>query len=85
MLDRTAWRQDPFSEIPFLAADAYGEEMHFVAARSCLQGRVLLTGHHGDTVWGTGDYDLTPDIVRNGPPSGLSLTEWRLWVGSIFN
>ncbi|BFU90598.1 MAG: hypothetical protein NTAFB01_17850 [Nitrospira sp.] len=83
VLDRTAWRQDPFSEVPFLAADAYGEDMHFVAARSCLQGRVLLTGHHGDTVWGTGDYNLTPDIVRNGPPSGLSLTEWRLWVGFI--
>jgi hypothetical protein len=83
VLDRTAWRQEPFSEVPFLAANAYGEEMHFVAARSYLQGRVLLTGHHGDTVWGTGDYDLTSDIVRHGAPSGLALAEWRLWVGFL--
>jgi hypothetical protein len=83
VLDRTAWRQDPFSEVPFLAADAYGEEMHFVAARSCLQGRVLLTGHFGDKIWGTGAYDPTPNIVRGGAPSGLALTEWRLWVGFI--
>ncbi|MFY4729962.1 hypothetical protein [Nitrospira sp. BLG_2] len=83
VLDRTAWRQQPFSEVPFLAADAYGQEMHFVAARSSLQGRVLLTGHHGDTAWGIGDYDRTPDMGRNGGPSGHSLTEWRLWVGFI--
>ena len=84
VLDRTAWGQNPFSEVPLLAANANGEEMHFVAARPYLQGRVLLTGHHGDTVWGIGDdYDLTPDIVRHGSPSGLALTEWRLWVGFI--
>ncbi len=81
-LDRTAWRQEPFSEIPFLAADAYGEEMHFVAARSYLQGRVLLTGYQGGTVWDAVAHDLTPDIVRQDP-SGLALTEWRLWVGFI--
>jgi hypothetical protein len=83
VLDRTSWRREPFAEVPFLAADAYGMDVHFVAARSCLQGRVLLTGHHGDTVWGIGDFDLTPNIVRNGAPSGLALSEWRLWVGFI--
>ena len=83
VLDRTVWRYHPFSEVPFLAADAYGMEAHFIAARSSLQDRVLLTGHHGDTVWGTGDYDLTPHIVRNGAPSGVALTEWRLWTGFI--
>ena len=82
VLDRTAWGQNPFSEVPFLAADAYGEETHFLAARSYLQERVLLTGHHGDKVWGIGALDRTPDIVRGGV-SGLSLTEWRLWVGFI--
>jgi len=82
VLDRTAWRKDPFSEVPFLAANAYGEEMHFVAARSHLQGRVLLTGHYGDRVWGIGALDRTSNIVRSGP-GGLSLTEWRLWAGFI--
>ena len=82
VLDRTAWRQDPFSVVPFLAADAYGEEAHFVAARCHLQGRVLLTGHNGGKVWDAVAHDLTPDIVRKDP-SGLALTEWRLWVGFI--
>ncbi|OQW35057.1 MAG: hypothetical protein A4E19_01665 [Nitrospira sp. SG-bin1] len=81
-LDRTAWRQEPYSEVPFLAADAYGEEMHFVAARSYLQGRVLLTGYHGDKMWDAGAHDLSPHIVR-GDPTGLALTEWRLWVGFL--
>ncbi len=82
VLDRTAWRQEPFAEVPFLAADAYGEEVHFVAARSHLQERVLLTGYYGDLVWGLGPHDRSPDIVR-GDPTGLALTEWRLWVGFI--
>lgn len=82
VLDRTSWRHDPFSVVPFLSADAYGADVHYIAARSCLQGRVLLTGYHGDKVWDASAHDLSPDIVR-GDPTGLALTEWRLWVGFI--
>ncbi len=83
VLDRTAWRQEPFSEIPFLAANAYGEDAHFVVARSYLQGCVLLTGHHGGGMWSNEIEDLSPNLVRKGSPTGLALTEWRLWVGFI--
>lgn len=33
-------------------------------------------------MWDAGAHDLSLDIVR-GDPTGLALTEWRLWVGFI--
>jgi hypothetical protein len=81
-LDRTAWRAEPLSEVPFIAADAYGSEMHYSAARGLLERRILLTGYHGDKVWDADKHDLTPQIKR-GDPTGLSLTEWRLSAGFI--
>ena len=81
-LDRTAWRQEQGAEIPFIAANAYGEESHYVAARHLLRGRLLLTGYHGDKVWDTSTHDLSP-VIKRGDPSGLALTEWRLWTGFL--
>jgi hypothetical protein len=51
-------------------------------AESRLFGRVLLTGYHGDKIWAKDTKDLGTNIVR-GDPSGLSLTEYRLWSGFI--
>jgi hypothetical protein len=83
VVDRDAWRRrEPFAEVPFLAANAYGEEVHFSGAEPCLAGRVLLTGFHGDKVWAKDTEDLSPDIVR-GDPTGLALTEYRLSAGFL--
>lgn len=81
-LDRDAWRQEPESPIPFIAANAYGEEVHYTGARQHLSGRVLLTGYHGDKMWDTSTHDLSAAIKR-GDPSGLALTETRLWMGFL--
>jgi hypothetical protein len=81
-LNRDIWRQQQGSEIPFIAANAYGEEAHYVAASSLLTGRLLLTGYHGDKVWDTSTHDLSP-VIKRGDPSGLALTEWRLWIGFL--
>lgn len=81
-LDRGMWRQQQGSEIPFIAANAYGEESHYVAAKPLLAGRLLLTGYHGDKVWDTSTHDLSP-VIKRGDPSGLALTEWRLWIGFL--
>lgn len=81
-LDRLAWREVPMTEVPFLAADAKGEDILFAGAREHLRNRVLLTGYHGDKVWEKTTSVLTPDIVR-GDQSGLSLTEYRLLVGML--
>lgn len=81
-VDRTAWRADGAVEIPYLAASALGPDVLFSSARQHLQDRVLLTGFHGDKVWGKDTVALGPDIVR-GDASGLSFTEHRLALGCI--
>lgn len=80
--DRDAWRAIRGAPIPFCATNAYGEEIHYAALGKLLSGRVLFTGYHGDKVWAKDTNDLSPDIVR-GDPTGLSLSEYRLWVGFL--
>jgi hypothetical protein len=81
-IDRDAWRSRAYPEIPFLAADAYGEEMHFRGAEEHLPGRVLFTGYHGGGVWAKQIVAPSPEMVR-ADPSGLALTEYRLWTGFL--
>lgn len=76
------WREYDFPEIPFLAANAMGEEVRFKALEPSLFGTVLLTGYHGDKVWDKGFLESDCNIVR-GDPSGLGLSEYRLWAGFI--
>ncbi|MFN3652461.1 MAG: hypothetical protein ACK47B_23035 [Armatimonadota bacterium] len=82
LIPRHSWRQSRLAEIPFLAADAKGEDVYFTGAESLLHGRVLLTGFHGDKMWGKQVPCLDSYIVR-ADQSGLSLTEYRLWAGFI--
>ncbi len=82
LISRRAWETRSFPEVPFIAADAKGEDVYFSGAESQLRGRVLLTGFHGDKAWGKDLKSASPNIVR-GDQSGLSLTEYRLWAGFI--
>jgi len=82
LIPRDSWKSHNLAEVPFIAADAKGEDVYFGAAADKLSGRVLLTGFHGDKVWGKETYTLDSTIVR-GDRSGLSLTEYRLWTGFI--
>src|SRR3989449_10259686 len=53
-LARDTWRgpdAPPGPELPFLAADAKGEDVYFRGAEAHLARRVLLTGYHGDQMW----------------------------------
>ena len=76
-----AWRAASFAEVPFVAADAKGEDVYFKGAESLLAGRVLFTGFHGDRVWDRAAR-TDADFVR-GDQSGLSLSEYRLWAGFL--
>jgi hypothetical protein len=67
--------------VPFVAADAKGEDVYFKGAEAELAGRVLLTGFHGDRVWDR-RAATDADLVR-GDQSGLSLSEYRLWAGFL--
>lgn len=82
VVPRNGWRAAPLAEVPFLAADAKGEDVYFKSAEASLTGRVLLTGFHGDKIWGKYTTALSPDLVR-GDQSGLSLTEYRLHAGFL--
>ena len=77
-----AWRDARLAEAPFIAANAYGEEVHYKGAEALLPRRVLLTGFHGDKVWAKHTDDVYGEIVR-GDPTGLALTEYRLHAGFL--
>jgi hypothetical protein len=82
VVERAAWRRRPFAEVPFIAANARGEDVQYTAAEHLLGGRVLFTGYHGDKAWAKDTEAPGPDIVR-GDMSGLSLSEFRLWAGFL--
>jgi hypothetical protein len=77
-----AWRKLTMPEVPFLASNAMGEEVRFSGAAQHLGNRLLLTGYHGDKMWDPHTKALSTDVVR-GDPSGLALSEYRLWTGFI--
>src|SRR5205823_3188839 len=70
------------AEVPFIASDAKGEDVYFKGAEQRLVGTVLLTGFHGDAAWSKTSRPLNAEIVRKDQ-SGLSLSEYRLWIGFI--
>jgi hypothetical protein len=88
VIRREAWRErGPLPEVPFLCADGYGEDRFFLGAADHLRGKLMLTGFHGDKIWGKSPYSADslvphPEIKR-GDPSGLTMTEFRLSAGFI--
>jgi hypothetical protein len=82
LFDRAAWQDKELPELPFLAGNPRGGEVFLSGAEDLLRGRVLVTGFHGDKVWGKETKALGPDVVR-GDMSGLSLCEYRLGLGFI--
>lgn len=82
LIERTAWRQQPFAEIPYFAATGLGPDVIFSGASDLLRGQVLMTGFHGDKLWGKLTKALGRNIVR-GDASGLSFTEHRLMLGAL--
>jgi hypothetical protein len=76
------WRSLTEPEVPFIAGDGVGEEVHFSVVEHMLRGRVLVTGYHGDKVWEQDTPFTAPTLIR-GDMSGMSLTEFRLSAGFI--
>ena len=79
---RGAWQAMTLPEVPFVASTPAGSDVLFKGAEEHLAGRVLLTGYHGDKIWGTNTENLSEHFVRTDD-SGVALTEYRLWVGCI--
>jgi hypothetical protein len=70
----------PLPEVPFIAADAKGEDVFMRGAEANLEGRALLTGHFGGRAWDKNAKGLSGEITR-GDQSGMALLEYRLWAG----
>lgn len=81
VVDSTVWRDEPYSEVPFVASDAKGEDVYYHGATDLLEGRVLLTGYGGSRVWNKGQ--PKPVNFERSDQSGLSLCEFRLWSGFL--
>ena len=76
------WRRTPMAEVPFVAADCFGEEAQYCVLRNELAGSVYLSGYHGDKIWGR-DNPFPDPFIRRGDPSGGALSEFRLQVGFL--
>lgn len=74
-LDRSGWQQAELPEVPFLSADAKGEDVYLRSAEPLTRGRVLLTGFAAGA-WARRSAPLTE--LSRADQSGLSLTEYRL-------
>jgi hypothetical protein len=81
LIARDAWRLAPRPEVPFIAADAKGEDVFLLGAEAHLVGRALLTGHYG-IAWDKNVKGLSGGFERKDQ-AGLSLTEYRLWAGFL--
>lgn len=80
--DSDAYLHRPdYPEAEFLATGYGGDDCIMAALEEVLPARLLLTGYHGDKIWGR-DVKADPYIVR-GDPSGASLGEFRLRVGFL--
>jgi hypothetical protein len=82
LIGRDAWRDHTLPEVPFLATQASGGDVFFRGAEDRLPQRVLITGFHGDKVWGTMPWEGANEMSR-GDTSGTGLSEYRLSVGFI--
>ncbi|MFZ6748711.1 hypothetical protein [Undibacterium sp. Ren11W] len=69
-------------ESEFLSLGTGGEDAFFAPFENLLQGKVFISGFHGDKVWDKNCEHISDQIIR-GDPSGGDLEEFRLRVGFI--
>lgn len=68
-----------FHEATFISTGLGGEDFIYQVFGPYLPNRLLLTGFHGDKVWGLNEPANT--VISRGDVSGCSMTEWRLETG----
>jgi hypothetical protein len=83
IVERSAWMAASLPEVPFLASDSHGGDVFYRGAESVLAGKILLTGYHGDKVWAKDCHSAVNEEIVRGDQSGLSLTDYRLSIGTI--
>src|SRR5690606_3472199 len=80
---REDWRSAPdMPEVPFIAADAKGEDVFMHSAAEVVRGRALLTGHYGGIILNR-NWSYPNDQIERHDRSGTALPDWRLIAGCI--
>lgn len=75
-LDRPEFAPGPFSDLAcFFSTGMGGEDYCYREFRPFLRRRILLTGFHGDKIWGLSKPNA---VLMRGDISGCSLQEFRL-------
>jgi hypothetical protein len=72
-------REDRAAE--FLATGMHGEDIIYDALRGKLDGRLFVTGFHGDKIWDV--HSDANSVLNRGDISGSSLGEFRISQGFI--
>jgi len=76
-IDRPLHSRGPdVDEIEFLATGMQAEDLVYSAMSEYLRQRVLVTGFHGDKIWGL--HNKPNSVIKRGDISGSSLGEFRL-------
>lgn len=74
------WRQRALSEVAFIAGTPDAEDIRFAGATDHLRWKVLVSGTWGDNPWTPTEKPIQAYFERTDT-QGLSLCEFRLWVG----
>ncbi|MCA8959805.1 MAG: hypothetical protein KDC38_04805 [Planctomycetes bacterium] len=72
-----------FPEAEFVACGDLGQDLVMLAFEEALPGKMLLTGFHGDTVWGRKPRGGAVHDLRRPDAAGCSLSEYRARVGFL--
>jgi len=82
IIDRESWRKLDFPEVDCIAGAGACGEVAFAAMEERLQGRLLLSGFWGGTIWNR-YCEYTDPTFPDHDGSGLCFTELRLRIGFI--
>jgi len=75
--------KDGYPEAEFVASGDLGQDFEIAALGKDLEGKILLVGYHGDTMWNVNKMNVTKDIQR-GDAGGCCWVDFKFRTGYIF-
>lgn len=69
-------------EVEFVSTGLGADDVPFISIEGRLPGRLLLTGFHGDKIWGR-DASFAGPWIERGDPSGGSMENFRQRLGFL--
>lgn len=82
-VDRYAWKELSFPEIPFVTAVGFASGVELAGVGELLHQKLYLSGCFGDEMWGVGTRAETIENYKRKEHTGLDISEFRLWSGFL--